>query len=144
MFRYSSCCPGFPLPAGCFICFVDPPIAVLRKKYQVDAHVAKLDIRAAFDSLSHAAIVSYLMHCDPCPEAALLWRLCSQNRLLPGLGTDTWHTKVEQGIMQGSSYSADLFARIIDFHLRGLQDRWSGQFPRWRDSSKAPSLLALR
>ena len=103
--------------------------------------MAKLDIRAAFDSLSHAAIVDYLAHCDPCPEAALLWRLCSQNRLLLGLGTDTWHTKVEQGIMQGSSYSADLFARIIDFHLRGLQDRWSGQFPRWRDSIRLPHFL---
>ena len=61
--------------------------------------------------------------------------------MLLSLGTDTWKTNVGQGIMQGSSYSADLFARIIDFHLRGLQDRWSEQFPRWRDAVALPHFL---
>ena len=53
--------------------------------------------------------------------AALLW-------------TQTWRVQVQQGIMQGSSYSADLFARVIDFQLRGLRDRWSDQYPQWKDA----------
>ena len=43
--------------------------------------------------------------------------------------------------MQGSSYSADLFARVIDFHLRGLQARWSDQYPKWKDVMALPHFL---
>ena len=84
-------------------------IGIIRK-HAKEAHVAKLDIHAAFDSLSHAAVVAYLAHCDPCPKAELLWETCANNSLR---GRDSWQVKVEQGIMQGSSYSADLFSRVI-------------------------------
>ena len=75
-------------------------IGVLRRKYQmetkyqVEAHVAKLDIKAAFDSLSHASIVHYLLHCQPSSKALLLWRFVSNNRLRMSLGTDTWQVAV--------------------------------------------------
>ena len=116
-------------------------IGVLRRKHQVEAHVAKLDIRAAFDSLSHASIVHYLLHCKPSREAILLWRMCSGNKLKLSLGTEAWDVKVQQGIMQGSSYSADLFSRVIDFRLRDLQSRWSDLYPRWKDTLGLPHFL---
>ena len=43
--------------------------------------------------------------------------------------------------MQGSSYSADLFSRVIDFHLRDLQSRWSDLYPRWKDDLGLPHFL---
>ena len=101
----------------------------------------RLDIRAAFDSLSHASIVHYLLHCKPCREAVLLWRMCSGNKLKMSLGTEAWGVEVQQGIMQGSSYSADLFSRVIDFHLRDLQSRWSDLYPRWKDDLGLPHFL---
>ena len=69
-------------------------IAVLRRKHQVDAHVVKLDIKAAFDSLSHAAVVNFLASCKACPEASLLWDLCSSNQLHMSLGTAEWKVRV--------------------------------------------------
>ena len=118
-------------------------IAVLRRKHGVDPCMAKLDIRAAFDSLAHAAVVDFLTHCKPCAEAGLLWDLVSQNKVHMNLGTATWQVPVEQGILQGSSYSADLFARTIDFHLRHLQPRWTSQFPAWDDGPVAPAPLTI-
>ncbi|CAE7221178.1 pol [Symbiodinium sp. CCMP2456] len=116
-------------------------VGILRRKHGVEAHVAKLDIRAAFDSLAHSAVVRYLAECEPCPEAGLLWKLCSANRLHMSLGTHSWQVPVKQGIMQGSSYSADLFARVIDRHIRGLQPRWNAMFPAWEDGLCLPHFL---
>ena len=114
----------------------------MRRKRGADAHIAKLDIRAAFDSVSHAAIVQYLTRCTPCYEAAHLWELSQGNRLLLTLGTDSWHVNVRQGVLQGTSYSADLFSRIIDHpFLGGLQEKWTREFPAWGDEVSLPHYL---
>ncbi|OLQ14689.1 hypothetical protein AK812_SmicGene1123 [Symbiodinium microadriaticum] len=97
--------------------------------------------KAAFDSLSHAAVVNFLASCKACPEASLLWDLCSSNQLHMSLGTAEWKVRVSQGILQGSAYSADLFARTLDYHLRGLQDKWTQDYPAWGDNLSLPHFL---
>ena len=150
MLRISEQCPPFQSgQLGCRkgtqtvdgVLAAQTVIGVLRKKHGVEAHAAKLDIRAAFDSLSHSALVQYIMACKPCPEACHLWDLCSANTLHMSLGAASWEVNVHQGILQGSSYSADVFARVIDYHLRGLHERWNSKFPKWDDGVGLPHFL---
>ena len=44
--------------------------------------IAKLDIKAAFDSLSHRAIAAYLMQRVPNKESLVLWELLTHNEVL--------------------------------------------------------------
>ncbi|CAE6933351.1 unnamed protein product [Symbiodinium sp. CCMP2592] len=86
---------------------------------------AKLDIKAAFDSLSHRAIAHYLRELAPCKEALALWHLSTDNEVILEVGGQSWKQSLGKGILQGTSYSAELFSRIIawtlDSVIRDLQ-----------------------
>ena len=104
--------------------------------------MAKLDIKAAFDSLSHRALLKWLLECAPCEEAWCLWKLCSDNTLVMMLADEQWTVPVRQGIMQGTSFSADVFARVIDHFLSPLLERWHARYPEWQRKVKAmPHML---
>ena len=78
---------------------------------------AKLDIRAAFDSLSHRAIIQYLKQGVPNLESLALWDLLHKNEVLLEVGGHSWKQLLTQGILQGTSYSAELFSRVIAWSL---------------------------
>ena len=78
---------------------------------------AKLDIKAAFDSLSHRAITQYLKQGAPNLESLALWDLLHQNEVLLEVGGHSWRQLLTQGILQGTSYSAELFSRVIAWSL---------------------------
>ena len=78
---------------------------------------AKLDIKAAFDSLSHRAILQYLRQGAPNLESLALWDLLYKNEVLLEVGGHSWKQLLTQGILQGTSYSAELFSRVTAWNL---------------------------
>ncbi|CAE7741516.1 unnamed protein product [Symbiodinium sp. CCMP2592] len=95
------------------------------------AKVAKLDIKAAFDSVSHQAVFQWLMACEPCAEALSIMRLCFGTEVRVGLGGMDKTLSMKRGIMQGSAFSADVFSRVMDWYLAPLVPLFHGLFPEW-------------
>ena len=84
----------------------------------------KLDISQAFDTLSHHAIVRFLLETDNCAEASVLWNLCCDTSVDLQLGATRWSQQLGRGILQGTSFSADVFSRILDFFVSEIVDKW--------------------
>ena len=90
-------------------------------KWNLPLVACKLDISAAFGSLHHAATGKFLCSCKPSNEAKLL-------QTMLGMCGETWTQKLHKGIQQGSYYSAELFARVLDGHLGSLVATWKQEF----------------
>ena len=116
-------------------------IAVARHVHKRPICLAKLDIRAAFDSVSHRAILTWLLRCRPCAEASAMWKLCADNTVRMGLGSEAWDVPMGKGIMQGTSFSADLFSRVIDMALGPLEDLFRTRWPKWAGVIALPHFL---
>ena len=58
-------------------------------------------------------------------ESWLLWNMCRQASVNLQLGSDSWCQELHRGTLQGTSFSADLFARTLDFFLTGLVESWA-------------------
>ena len=86
--------------------------------------VCKLDISQAFDTLSDHAIWRYLMETDACPEALALWTMCQNTKVCLQIGSHMWMQELQRGLLQGTSFSADLFSRVLDYFCAGLLERW--------------------
>ena len=95
-------------------------MSLLRHITGSPAKVAKLDLRAAFDSLSHHAIYRWLTACQPCWEAERLMHLCFGTQVQVGLAGESRVLEMKQGIMQGSAFTADVFSRVVDWFLGDL------------------------
>ena len=91
--------------------------------------VVKLDIHAAFDCLQHHAIAKYLCECNPYRESEMLMYLIVHAQVLLGICGREWVQKLQRGILQGSAYSAELFAKILDWWLLRLLKEWNDAFP---------------
>ena len=89
----------------------------------------KLDIHAAFDSLDHQAVAKFLCSLQPCREIELLMFLIVHAQVLLGLCGQEWSQTLERGILQGSAYSAELFAKVVDWWLSQLLPEWNNAFP---------------
>eukprot|EP00439_Symbiodinium_sp_Y106_P052761 s2061_g7.t1 len=124
-----ACQPGVQVLDG--ITAAQATMAVVKRLAGTTAKVAKLDIKAAFDSVSHAAVFQWLMACDPCAEAVGLMNLCFGTSVQLGFGGVEKTLSMSRGIMQGSAYSADLFSRIMDWYLAPVAERFGDQFPEW-------------
>ena len=93
--------------------------------------VAKLDLKAAFDSLSHDSILKYLLQVCPNHATWALWQLCQDCEVCLRLGPDSWHTPTKRGVLQGTAYSAILFSRVVDHFLGPLIRSWEQRWPSW-------------
>ncbi|CAE7233959.1 pol [Symbiodinium sp. CCMP2592] len=101
-------------------------------RYKSRPVIAKLDVKAAFDSLSFDAILEFLRHTQPSREAWLLWDLCSSCSVNMRLGSRAWSVPLKQGLPQGTAYSAVLFGRVLDWFLGPLIRTWEQRWPDWR------------
>ncbi|CAE7658861.1 unnamed protein product, partial [Symbiodinium necroappetens] len=108
-------------------------MSLLRHITGSPAKVAKLDLLAAFDSLSHHAIYRWLMACQPCWEAEQLMHLCFGTQVQVGLAGESRILEMKQGIMQGSAFSADVFSRVVDWFLGDLLPAMSEVEPAWEE-----------
>ena len=57
--------------------------------------------------------------------------IITHTRVTLGLQGTTWDQELSQGILQGSSYSAELFARCIDYYSSGPASRWQEEESTW-------------
>ena len=100
----------------------------LLKQVTGRAYAAKIDIKAAFDSISQLAVFRWLMTCRPAKECEVLFQLLHGTSVELGLGGDRHVVPMHRGLMQGTAYSADVFSRVIDHFLGPLHERFCEQF----------------
>ena len=101
-------------------------------KWRLPLIACKLDISAAFDSLHHTGIARFFTACRPVRELWLLQYIICHGAVHLSLGSHKWTQPLMKGIMQGSAYSADLCARVLDAHLHVLFARWNSELaPTW-------------
>ena len=96
----------------------------LASEWSMPLVVAKLDISQAFDTLSHTAVAKYLASVPATPESMLLLRLVTQAKVEISFADATWKQPLTQGILQGTPYGAELFARVLDFFLKPVLCKW--------------------
>ena len=82
----------------------------------------KLDIKGAFDNLSHASVASFLatLPAAACHEAMQLMTLLLEQKLRFSFLNEHWDIHCTNGTPQGGSHSAGLFARTLDHAIGGL------------------------
>ncbi|CAE7828197.1 unnamed protein product [Symbiodinium sp. CCMP2592] len=103
----------------------------LAEEYGKPLVIVKLDVAAAFDSLSHEAVATLLATAQGSREAELLLQIVCGSQVELGLQGTSWIQALRQGILQGSSYSAELFARCIDYFLTPTNSKWQDTEDSW-------------
>ena len=116
------------------VCAVQHAIK-LAEEYNKTLFVIKLDITAAFDSLAHEALAAFLAEASGCREAELLLEIITNTRVTLSMQGTTWEQALSQGVLQGSSYSAELFARCVDYYLAKTSSSWQEHEVTWLQSS---------
>ena len=112
----------------------------ISQEYRLPLLAIKLDVASAFDHLSHSAIAHFLAQCGPHLESHVLLRIIVLSRVLIGISDSSWEQKLLRGIVQGSSYSAEIFARTVDFFLGSLVALWHDTEPTWIQSTNPDGL----
>ena len=118
--------------AGCQA--LEGAAALQQLTYQANAFhkpliAVKLDIQSAFDTLDHQAVAVFLCSLPPCRETEMLMFLIVHAKVLLGICGQEWSQQLERGILQGSSYSAEIFAKVLDWWLAQLLPDWNAAFP---------------
>ena len=113
----------------------------LSEQYGKPLIIIKLDVAAAFDSLSHSALAAFLATITGSREAELLLDIIVNSRVELSLQGTSWTQMLRQGILQGSSYSAELFARCIDHYLSPLNDTWCQNENSWLTTQEGAKLF---
>ena len=88
----------------------------LSEQYGNPLVIVKLDVAAAFDSLSHASVAAFLAQARGSREAEVLLDVICNSCVGLGLQGTSWNQPLGQGVLQGSSYSAELFRNLHVFH----------------------------
>eukprot|EP00439_Symbiodinium_sp_Y106_P054589 s2158_g7.t1 len=124
-----ACRPGVQVLYG--ITAAQSTMALIKRLTGRTAKVAKLDIRAAFDSVSHQAVFQWIMACSASLEALSIMKLCFGTSVRVGLGGMDKTLEMHRGIMQGSAFSADVFSRLMDWYLAPLLSQFDTLCPEW-------------
>ena len=107
----------------------------LSQEYRLPLIAIKLDVSSAFDHLSHDAVASFLSLCGGRLEALMLLRIITLSRVSLNMSGVSWQQKLFRGLLQGSSYSAEIFGRTLDHFLGFLNTRWSISENTWIQST---------
>ena len=113
----------------------------LSEQYGKPLVILKLDVAAAFDSLSHESIASFLAQARGSREAEVLLDIICNSRVGLGLQGTTWDQPLQQGVLQGSSYSAELFARCVDFYMSSTNTQWQQAEDTWLQTQEGRKLF---
>ena len=103
----------------------------LAQEYRLPLVVAKLDISSAFDNLEHFAISRFLSALGPHREAEILLTIITLSKVFISMADTEWSQELHRGILQGSSYSAEIFARVVDFYLGDVIEEWQEHEDTW-------------
>ena len=123
-----GCIPGRQTADGA--CAVQKAIR-LSNQWKLPLVIAKLDVKQAFDHVDHRAISKYLASLGPSREAFFLLSLILQSSMCLNIAGREWRQKLRRGVVQGSAYSAELFARLLDHFLAGTCERWRERENTW-------------
>ncbi|CAE7493906.1 unnamed protein product [Symbiodinium sp. CCMP2592] len=115
----------------------------LSRQWGLPLLACKLDIQAAFDTLSHESVARFLSSLGAHQEARLLLRLITQAEVSLSFANVTWRQRLKRGVLQGSAYSAELFARTLDYYLTPLLEEWARTEVTWVRSSDGTPLFAI-
>ena len=107
----------------------------LSQEYRLPLIAIKLDISSAFDHLSHDSVASFLSLFGGKVESLLLLKTIVLSRVILGIGGESWQQKLFRGLLQGSSYSAEIFGRTLDHFLGFMCTRWSISHNTWIQST---------
>ena len=110
-------------------------IVHLSQEYKLPLIAIKLDVASAFDHLSHTAIATFLSQRGPHIESRVLLKIIVLSRVLVSISDVSWEQNLLRGVVQGSSYSAEVFARTLDFFLGSLVSLWSEREHTWVQST---------
>ncbi|OLP76043.1 Retrovirus-related Pol polyprotein from type-2 retrotransposable element R2DM, partial [Symbiodinium microadriaticum] len=113
----------------------------LSEQYGKPLVIIKLDVAAAFDSLSHEALASYLAKAQGSREAEALLDVICNSQVGLGLQGTSWDQPLRQGVLQGSSYSAELFARCVDFYMSFTNSEWQQREDTWLQTQAGRKLF---
>ena len=113
----------------------------LSEQYGNPLVIVKLDVAAAFDSLSHASIASFLAQAQGSREAEVLLDVICNSCVGLGLQGTSWDQPLRQGVLQGSSYSAELFARCVDFYMSFARQEWQQREETWLQTPEGRKLF---
>ena len=100
----------------------------LSNEYALPLVIAKLDIASAFD---HLAISKFLRLLGPHREAEILLLIMTYSSVLLSMADCEWTQDIDRGVLQGSSYSAEIFARTVDYFLGDLIKQWQLTESTW-------------
>ena len=106
----------------------------LSQEYKLPLIAVKLDVSSAFDHLSHDAVASFLALGGASLEALTLLKIIVLSKVALGIAGVSWQQKLFRGLLQGSSYSAEIFGRTLDYFLGFLHTRWSISQNTWIQS----------
>ena len=106
----------------------------LSQEYKLPLVAIKLDVSSAFDHLSHDAVASFLALSGARLEALTLLKIIVLSKVALGIAGVSWQQKLFRGLLQGSSYSAEIFGRTLDYFLGFLHTRWSISQNTWIQS----------
>ena len=111
------------------------------QEYRLPLVAIKLDVSSAFDHLSHEAIASYLDLGGGHLESLILLKIIVLSRVIIGISGHSWQQKLFRGLLQGSSYSAEIFGRTLDYYLGFIHTRWSISESTWIQSTDSNGSL---
>ena len=107
-----ACIPGSQTLDGS-VCLQH--IIHMSQEYRLPLIASKLDVSSAFDHLSHDAVASFLALSGTHLESLILLKIIVLSRVVLGFSGHTWQQKLFRGLLQGSSYSAEIFGRTLDY-----------------------------
>ena len=131
--RKPTCLHPWLSNTGWLHLFATPCTSQSRIQPAINCHQSRC--RLAFDHLSHSAIATFLSTCGPHLESYILLRIIVLSRVLLSISDTSWEQKLLRGIVQGSSYSAEIFARPVDSFLGHLVSLWSKTESTWIQST---------
>ena len=103
----------------------------------------KLDVQAAFDTLNHEAVARFLASLGSHQESKLLLDVITRSRVTLSFANVTWEQGLKRGVLQGSAFSAELFARTLDFFVAPLTGEWARTETTWIRDSRGVPLFAI-
>ena len=69
------------------------------------------------------------------PLAKLLLDLITRSEVCLSFANHSWKQKLKRGVLQGSAFSAELFARTLDFFISPLLAEWETAEVTWVETT---------
>ena len=106
----------------------------LAREWNIPVCAAQLNLKKAFDRISHDSIAEMLCRKDFCPQLVAVlcsWWCCSSLEVRLGLVTSDRCISVDRGVPQGAPESPLVFVMVANEVLGGLRPSWERRNFAW-------------